>query len=300
MGCWGYKEIQSDNGLDRMSGSPSFLSWAMSNNNILDVDQCLKDGENEYRSNPYYKGSEEIAIKDDVFAMSEILYHFVNNTVLAGLGRLNIRYSYGWADVTKVTASKEMLNHLASRLYSYLNIDMKRFETSGWVNEDVYKKRYDWIEKIAQLLTDVVNKSSDNPVTIYDKSTADPELIIYDHNINITEDHELNRLRLFLANEINHYFRFINQNPRYHFRVYYEVITRKNVKGQKYYALVLHGKNGKQKTVAKGMSADLLIQNAVASEIEQEIGEFEMYIWNLKYNETDYKRYCRYLQMVCK
>ena len=43
MGSWGYREICSDNGLDRMAGEPSFLSWVRDNNNILDVDRCLKE-----------------------------------------------------------------------------------------------------------------------------------------------------------------------------------------------------------------------------------------------------------------
>lgn len=82
MGSWGYREICSDNGLDRMAGEPSFLSWVRDNNNILDVDRCLKESEARYRSDPIYKRMELYEIEWDKLAMSEILYHFINNTVL--------------------------------------------------------------------------------------------------------------------------------------------------------------------------------------------------------------------------
>ena len=84
MGCWGYKEISSDHGLDRMSGA--FLYWVKDNNNILDVDRCLKESAATYKTDSFYKGMEQYCIKKDIIAMSEILYHFINNTVLSELG----------------------------------------------------------------------------------------------------------------------------------------------------------------------------------------------------------------------
>ena len=296
MGSWGYREICSDNGLDRMAGEPSFLSWARDNNNILDVDRCLKESEARYRSDPIYKRMELYEIEWDKLAMSEILYHFINNTVLFELGRLTANDSYGWCHVTKVVASKKAIKYLVDGLSKYLKGDMSKFETSGWFEKEVYNNRCKWITSIGQLLVKTANESKTDPITIYDKNTAKPELFIYKNRIKMTQNHELNRLRLFVKNNINYKYSYLNNNPHNKNKIYYEVTIRKDKQGNAFYALVFHSEEGKQSTVVKGKSPDELIRNAIEYQKKGGLSKFDWYIWNLYYNKNRYAMYCNYLK----
>lgn len=311
MGSWGIREIESDSGLDRLhSGFYSGIEG-----NILNVDKAMRDyhdwvcklgDEGKIARHPedikrYIQRSD----KDDAIAMAELLHYFKNNIILNTFGRLEMEQQSGWFTVDGVTVSKQMLNYIVNALDRYLITDMETFENSGWLRVEDYNQRIKWISGIKTELKALQNQSND-PVVVFDKQSTPPEVFLYKEKVRFTDDHDLNRLKLFLKNEV----RFSVRDDTLGVLIAWKEIKQPYLSveasiphpGAKFYCLVYHDIFGERKTLCKylGIHIDQLIADLpqILEELNNQMkGRFRFYVynhtnaWNRLYNRDMYTRY---------
>jgi len=313
MGAWGFKEIQSDNGLDRLHSS----FYAGIEGTTLNVDKALKlshewivkcGDEGKIARHPEdIKRYIAMSDKDDAIAMAELLHYFKNNIILNTFAYLEIDQETGWFTVQQVVVSRQTLQSIIKALDNHLNTDLKTFESSGWHEVEVYNQRVKWIAGISKELKALLNQPN-NPIIVFDKQHTPPEVFMYRERVKFTENHDLNRLRLLIKNELqfdsfNNYIKEAIKTGE--IKQPYLSADVYTARSSSYYRLVFHDIGGNQQTVFKSANIDEVVQyiNSTVESIEESLrrqfcisgSRCILTIWNRLYNRGMYTRYYKQL-----
>lgn len=291
MGAWGYKQIQSDEGSDVIF--PALENAARQPNGILDVDEDFKERVKWIAANKLDKSLAEWYVTDSCLSYAELIYTFRSNTqdeliarvleIAANRERLRLD------SVKYVVVSEKTLQTLLGQAVKYRKGTLKEFKTSGWVKEDVYTKRCKWVDALIETVKSLISDARAGKFRVCDQATG--KFIIWDRSktpftflgyskaIQLTDDHDLNRLRLFLVNQIGGKRR--TPHPAklafgWVVEPYWSAETYAGRQG-KYYKLIFHNEFDEQQTVVKSKTADELIQefynqtNIKIAEYEQQV-----------------------------
>lgn len=312
MGAWGFKEIQSDNGLDRLHGS--FYDGI--EGTTFNVDKAMKlshewvckcGEEGKIASHPEdIKRYIAMSDQDDAIAMAELLIYFKRNVILNTFSYYEIDQEAGWFNVQQVVVSKNTLQSIIKVLNNYISTDLKNFADSGWNKVDVYKKRVKWITGICKELKALLKQPND-PIIVFDKQNTPPEVFMYMEMIKFTENHDLNRLRLFIRNEVQlipyeYTKERIKTGEIEQPYLSADIYTSKNTN---YYRLVFHDISGKQLTVFKSQNVDEVVEyisytiGSIIEHLQRQFfvsGSSFLPTWNRLYNRGMYTQYYKKIQ----
>lgn len=272
MGAWGYKQMQSDNGLDTIGSAVSYM--IKENHGILDIDKAYKD-EISTLSHPQNYGSNipDWRITDACISYAEVIYYFSTNKQDEELWYKVCNKGAALNDMKAVVSSRKALQYITNKVKDYRRGELKTFESSGWFEQEVYNQRCQWVDLLIKNIDSLIAKANADRVVIWDRSKAPISLVGYSKAIKITDDHDLNRLRLFLANEINPQVRHgypcmqyvniqqiakVSKSKEIVADAYWTAETYIGSQG-KLYKLIFHDEANRQKTIAKSKSVDSLI-----------------------------------------
>lgn len=272
MGAWGYKQMQSDNGLDTIGSAVSYM--IKENHGVLDIDKAYKD-EISTLSHPQNYGSNipDWRITDACISYAEVIYYFSTNKQDEELWYKVCNKGAALNDMKAVVSSRKALQYIASKAKAYRGSKLKTFEGSGWRDTEIYNQRCQWVDLLVKNIDNLITKANADRVVIWDRSKAPVSLAGYSKAVKLTDDHDLNRLRLFLANEINpqvrHGYRCIG---RVDIQLLAKMSNSKEIVADAYwtaetyigsqgklYKLIFHDEANRQKTIAKSKSVDSLI-----------------------------------------
>lgn len=272
MGAWGYKQMQSDNGLDTIGSAVSYM--IKENHGVLDIDKAYKD-EISTLSHPQNYGSNipDWRITDACISYAEVIYYFSTNKQDEELWYKVCNKGAALNDMKAVVSSRKALQYIASKAKAYRGSKLKTFEGSGWRDTEIYNQRCQWVDLLIKNIDSLIAKANADRVVIWDRSKAPISLVGYSKAIKITDDHDLNRLRLFLANEINPQVRHgypcmqyvniqqiakVSKSKEIVADAYWTAETYIGSQG-KLYKLIFHDEANRQKTIAKSKTVDSLI-----------------------------------------
>lgn len=272
MGAWGFKQMQSDDGLDTIGSAVSYM--IKENHGVLDIDKAYKD-EISTLSHPQNYGSNipDWRITDACISYAEVIYYFSANKQDEVLQYRVSNEGAALNDMKAVVSSRKALQYIASKAKAYRGSKLKTFEGSGWRDTEIYNQRCQWVDLLVKNIDNLITKANADRVVIWDRSKAPVSLAGYSKAVKLTDDHDLNRLRLFLANEINpqvkHGYRCIG---RVDIQLLAKMSNSKEIVADAYwtaetyigsqgklYKLIFHDEANRQKTIAKSKSVDSLI-----------------------------------------
>lgn len=291
MGAWGYKQVQSDEGSDVIF--PALEDAARQPNGILDVDEGFKGQIKWIADNKLNKSLAEWYATDTCLSYAELIYAFRSNTQDELIARA-FEIAASWErlrldGVKYVVVSEKTLQTLLGQAVKYRKDKLKEFKTSGWVKEDIYAKRCKWVDTLIDAMKSLISDARAGKFRVCDQATG--KFIIWDRSktpftflgyskaIQLTDDHDLNRLRLFLVNQLGGKRR--TPHPAklafgWVVKPYWSVETYAGRQG-KYYKLIFHNEFDEQQTVVKSKTADGLMQefynqtNIKTAEYEQQV-----------------------------
>lgn len=178
MGAWGYKQMQSDNGLDTIGSAVSYM--IKENHGVLDIDNAYKD-EISTLSHPQNYGSNipDWRITDACISYAELIYYFSTNKQDEELWYKV--YSIGAAlnDMKAAVSSRKALQYIANKVKDYRKGELKTFESSGWFEREVYAKRCQWVDILIKNMDSLIAKANADRVVIWDRSKAPISLVGY-------------------------------------------------------------------------------------------------------------------------
>ena len=125
---------------------------------------------------------------------------------------------------------------------------------------------------------------------------------MYDVRIKMTNDHDLNRLRIYLKDWVNVHIEYMNKGKSN--INYYEADTYIDKSGVKYYKLIYHDFDGKQKTILKDVIIDRLVYHAhemnAVEDRDSTSGKYQKFHgftdykrWQMLYNKDNYMRFIK-------
>lgn len=291
MGAWGIKQIESDDGLDFITGR--YLEHIKNKQGRLNVDEALMETF-KHLNDIYKEDVPNYRLVSMYISMGELIYYYKINKAEANLGRLFSVSDYYPTMVVKIVSSKKSLN----RIIKMINTELVEIEAgkSGWFPENI-EPRMRWLKEIRDVIWELI-QSKDDPVVIYEKIKACPEVLEYTNDIKWSNNHDLNRLRLFIANEINEHIGYGHKNRGLK-KPYYTVDTFKGKAGE-YYRLFFHDTAGKYKMIAKGKTVEEIL-TILLEYSKPEYSKYQMFgitdldlvVWNFKYNKEKYMLYVK-------
>ena len=272
MGAWGYKQMQSDDGLDTIGLAVNYM--VKENHGVLDIDKAYKNGI-DILSHPQNYGSNipDWRIADACVSYAELIYYFSTNKQDEVLQYRVSNEGAALNEMKAVVSSRKALQYIASKVKAYRGSKLKTFEGSGWRDTEIYNQRCQWVDLLIKNIDNLIAKANADKVVIWDRSKAPVSLVGYSKAVKLTDDHDLNRLRLFLANEINLQ---VKDGYRCIGRVDIQLLAKmsnsKEIVADAYwtaetyigshgklYKLIFHDEANRQKTIAKSKSVDSLI-----------------------------------------
>ena len=269
-----YQQLYSNDGGEIIDSA--IYRMVKENNGLLDINKAYEFEISILSRARNWFNIRDYKITTVCLSFAEMIYYFATNQQdnifgyryhgVSKSNKVHSAYRVNLDDMKAMVASKAALQFIVSKVKVYRDNKLKTFEGSGCSYKDLYTKRCQWVDTLIKNIDNILSKANTDRIVIWDRSKAPVPNPDYKKAIKLTDDHDLNRLRLFLANHVNtgvekdikslaisNGYRDIICDP------YWSAETYTGSQG-KVYKLVFHDEANRQKTVAKSKTADGLME----------------------------------------